>query len=372
MKGQKPAQRAASGGGIQSFDDGGDVGPSSDPTQQIADAGAPPPDSAAPITMNVTDLNTGDTTQHAITSDQLQSLVSGTYDSYVAHPQETLWQATQRVANKVGSAIANTPTPEGGEINNMTTTPSGVPVTAQPEGWQNRSSPSINPGSVYQGEKVTGNQPGVSPAVQAYNNANPQRQLGSPGEPSVADFERAYGNRMQQNAGLAGRAPTQEEQAAIDKMNEQGGTPNVPEPSGSSQQTETLPNGRTRVTEAALGNPVTETKQETEDIINQNAAQHQQDLAEAIMLKNAGINPGNIGRPEGATTAPRSRQGVPGRQAGQRAPAARAKPAARPPIRAGRTRGPRRVYGSGHAGLGTYQELADGTAQYLGPQNMTG
>jgi hypothetical protein len=33
---------------------------------------------------------------------------------------------------------------------------------------------------------------------------------------------------------------------------------------------------------------------------------------------------------------------------------------------------PRRVYGHGHAGLGTYQEMADGSAQYLGPQNLTG
>ena len=33
---------------------------------------------------------------------------------------------------------------------------------------------------------------------------------------------------------------------------------------------------------------------------------------------------------------------------------------------------PRRVFGRGHAGLGTYQEMPDGTAQYLGPQNLTG
>jgi hypothetical protein len=30
------------------------------------------------------------------------------------------------------------------------------------------------------------------------------------------------------------------------------------------------------------------------------------------------------------------------------------------------------VYGRGHAGLGTYQEMANGQAQYLGPQNLTG
>ena len=33
---------------------------------------------------------------------------------------------------------------------------------------------------------------------------------------------------------------------------------------------------------------------------------------------------------------------------------------------------PRRVYGRGHAGLGTYQEMPNGQALFLGAQDVTG
>jgi hypothetical protein len=75
-----PAQSAARGGSIQSFEDAGGVqDPSAiDPTQQMADAGAPTQapasDAQTPITMDI------DGAQHAITSDQLQNLVSQPFD----------------------------------------------------------------------------------------------------------------------------------------------------------------------------------------------------------------------------------------------------------------------------------------------------
>src|SRR5208282_5456749 len=262
--------------------------PSSAPT---SDTQAPASDTQGPINMVVTDPQTGAQTGHAITSDQLQSLVSQPFDETMkSRDPGSAWDRLVQTLSAAGRSIANTPTPEGGEIG-----------TNIPEQWQARSNPAINPGAAMAGEKVTGNQPGVSPAAQAYNAANPQRQLGSPGEPSVSDYERAYGNSMQSRAGLAGRPPKPQEQAAIDKMNEQGGTPDQAmidrlSPRGEAQQTETLPNDRTRVIEAALHNPVSEQNQEQEDIIAQNAQQHQQDIAEALMLKNQGINPGNIER----------------------------------------------------------------------------
>ena len=91
LKGKgKPTNKAARGGAIQAFDDGGDV--NSDPTQQLADAGAP-------ITMDVTDLQNGQTQSQDITPDQLQSLTSGTFDSYIGHPEDTLTQALQRASH---------------------------------------------------------------------------------------------------------------------------------------------------------------------------------------------------------------------------------------------------------------------------------
>ena len=94
----KPTNRAARGGVIQALDDGGDVGSDaggdggSNPTQQLADAGAP-------ITMDVTNLQNGQTQSQDITPDQLQSLTSGTFDSYIAHPEDTLTQALQRASH---------------------------------------------------------------------------------------------------------------------------------------------------------------------------------------------------------------------------------------------------------------------------------
>jgi len=367
----KPTQKTEAGGSIQSFQDAGSVGPpdpgAPDPTQQMADAGAPSQapasdDQTGSITMAVTDPQSGSTSQHAITSDQLQALVSQPFDQTLkaSSDNRSAWENLVRTLQQAGQSIINTPTPEGGELGTRTT-PSGVTTSAYPEGWNRRSDRAVNPGAASAGEPVINNRPGISDPAQTYNAANPQRQLGSPGEPSVADYDRAYGNRMQQNAGLAGRQPNAQEKAAIDKMNEQGGTPEVTASKGAGEQTEALPGGGTRVTEAALHNPRQEQEQEISDVEDWQDRQHARDLSEAIMLKNAGVNPGNIaaggGRPARSTGA---RAAKAPRGGGARGGGGRSSHA------------PRRVYGRGHAGLGTYQEMADGTAQYLGPQNLTG
>jgi hypothetical protein len=384
-----PAQSAARGGSIQSFEDAGGVqDPSAiDPTQQMADAGAPTQapasDAQTPITMDI------DGAQHAITSDQLQNLVSQPFDQLIQNPQKALssWQQIkQSLSNAgnqlVGQQMKNAMTPSGTEIgfggNGNPNEDNIIPK----ENWGARSDRAINSGSGDQGEPVTGNAPGVSPAAQAYNAANPQQQLGSPGQPSVADYDRAYGNSMQSRAGLAGRPANPQEKAAIDKMNEQGGTPDIPAPQGEAQQTETLPNGQKRVTEAALGNPKAETQKEAEDIQDQIASEHAQSLGDAVFLKNQGINPGNA-LTQGVGRASRTSSGQPtrtggGGQRGQPTRAASAPKAPKAPRAASAPkapkapRAPRRVYGRGHAGLGTYQEMADGSAQFLGPQNLTG
>ena len=115
LKGKgKPTNKAARGGIIQSFDDGGDVGldvgmsssgsgdTDPDPISQMAGAGAP-------ITMNVSDLQTGQTQSQDITPAQLQSLASGSFDSYVAHPTETLSQAVERAQANAEAGGVNEP-----------------------------------------------------------------------------------------------------------------------------------------------------------------------------------------------------------------------------------------------------------------------
>ena len=59
----------------------------------------------APITMNVSDLQTGQTQSQDITLQDLQKMVSGTFDSYIAHPAETLAQSLQGAFSRPGADL---------------------------------------------------------------------------------------------------------------------------------------------------------------------------------------------------------------------------------------------------------------------------
>ena len=102
LKGQK--QQAARGGGIQSFDDGGDVGP--DPSQQLSDAGAPTQapssDSQAPITATVQPLTGGSPQQFDISPDQLQTLVGTQYDKWLTSAADVLNAAVASPTGELG------------------------------------------------------------------------------------------------------------------------------------------------------------------------------------------------------------------------------------------------------------------------------
>ena len=393
LKGKgKPTNKAARGGVIQSFDDGGDVGPdqSPDPISQMAGAGAP-------ITMNVSDLQTGQTQSQDITPAQLQSLASGSFDSYVAHPTETLSQAVeraqanaeaggvnepiqqsqgsvgQRIGNFIPSAIKN-----AGQ-SNQANAPGEADIsgTIEPD-WSQVKRTGLAPGP----EATTGDQgaaaAGTSPGQPA------------PGEGPMSPFNLPVANK-DRTAVPVGKVTSSALPPATEPINntrdipgteiDKNGVRRVTDP----QAYDDFRNGRTNFDfnttpseqgaqpySSQVGTPQTELNQESAPSNGATPTVNrfgigQESAPQAADIARRGGEAARLSAEQSRAAEPR--QATPSGQSGQRAPAARARQARGRPARG---RIPRRVYGPGHAGLGTYQELADGTAQYLGPQNLTG
>jgi hypothetical protein len=446
LKGKgKPTNKAARGGAIQSFDDGGGVEPDAgttdqnaqyDPINQMAGAGAP-------ITMNISDLKTGQTQSQDVTPQDLQKLVSGTFDSYVAHPSETLAQAVEQAqaTGEAGGVYGPIQQPEGtvgsrlrklvpSAIMNAGQSNQGNPPgeadisgTTQPNWTQTKQAglPGGTPGSELstspgQPSPNEAAQMGQSTAGISATSPGGQLQLGehgeigsttSPGQPTPGEARQIAANS---NWGPIDTTPdtgiqvwnaktgkwddsTPEEYDAIRGKNP--ATPvRIPDPANPdswktvttayfNQNYRDIVNPGPREKPAVTGgqpdvtygagerttNPVETEGPETNSGINVNRyGVNQGNALQAQRSAEAGqaaIPSRNDGGGEGAAEGAAATRGA--RQAAPRAQ--RAAPRARAPRAA---RSPRRVYGRGHAGLGTYQEMADGTAQYLGPQNLTG
>ena len=435
LKGKgKPTNQAARGGAIQAFDDGGDVNP--DPTQQLADAGAP-------ITMDVLDLQNGQTQNQDITPDQLQSLTSGTFDSYVAHPTETLSQAVeraqttgeeggiygpiQRPQGTVGErlrTLAPAPLKDLGQ-NNQGNPPGEADIsgTMQPNFTQERGAV----GAASRGELTTmPGQPSPGEAAQmgretagiSATSPGGQMQLGehgqpgtttSPGQPTPGEGREISANP---NWGPIDTTPD----TGIQVWNSQTGKWEDSTPEAYDAIRGKDPNAPVRIPDPAnpdawktvstayfnqnyrqITNPGPQQKPPAsggagKPDVTYGAADR---TTEPVDLEDEGRQPatapnvvrygiGQSNAIQAARTAEAGEAAIPAARGGGGNAAARGAQATRPargsrparatrPARAARpTRAPRRVYGRGHAGLGTYQELADGTAQYLGPQNLTG
>ena len=408
------APSAARGGIIQSFDDGGDVGldvdmsssgsgdTDPDPISQMAGAGAP-------ITMNVSDLQTGQTQSQDITPAQLQSLASGSFDSYVAHPTETLSQAVeraqanaeaggvnepiqqsqgsvgQRIGNFIPSAIKN-----AGQ-SNQANAPGEADIsgTIEPD-WSQVKRTGLAPGP----EATTGDQgaaaAGTSPGQPA------------PGEGPMSPFNLPVANK-DRTAVPVGKVTSSALPPATEPINntrdipgteiDKNGVRRVTDP----QAYDDFRNGRTNFDfnttpseqgakpySSSAGTPQTELEQQAAPPSGATPNAVRYGMGETNgASRNAIIAAGqenlqqmnqdyarNRAAEERERERERANQSRP--QPTGRGQAARRAPAARQTVRPGRARVPRRVYGRGHAGLGTYQEMANGQSQYLGPQDLTG
>ena len=133
VKGQKkPTQQAARGGGIQSFDDGGDVASTGDPNMDVAigtgapaqtpssdQSSTPAPaadQSSTPITMNVQNPQNGQSTSVDVPSSVLGGLIGNTFDEWVSKPAATImnslkqeWANIKEAANPYQSADYSPP-----------------------------------------------------------------------------------------------------------------------------------------------------------------------------------------------------------------------------------------------------------------------
>ena len=373
------SQNAARGGVIQALDDGGDVGSDaggdggSNPTQQLADAGAP-------ITMDVTDLQNGQTQSQDITPDQLQSLTSGTFDSYIGHPEDTLTQALQRASHtsygpqqgafgnqgQPRSLEAPQPGPPGeGDISSQAPPAwqnkpenfqeSGPQVDVQP-GTQGGSTRTFRPQDAEFGVnnqfsgaptgQVTSSQ--LPPATEPINNTRdiPGTEIDANGVRRITDPQ-AYDDFRSGRTNFDFNKESTE--AGAQPYSSQAGTPqtNVPD-----------------VPPRQPGEPVTVVRANPPGVPG-----FQPETQE-------GGAPGTNSR-MGTISSPALRAGRPPPPGAPQQPSPQMQaPRTSKAPRASRTQmrrpAPRRVFGRGHAGLGTYQEMPDGTAQYLGPQNLTG
>ena len=367
LKGKKP-QQAAQGGGIQAFDDGGGV---DDPTQQISAAGAPSQapasDSQNPITMTVQPLAGGEPQQFDINPDQLQTLVGTQYDKWLTD------------ANSALHAAFASPTGELGGVGHGNAR--SLPDIVQKAQEQSEFSPGVgypetpNTGKLQpENYYETGQQSNVAPGQQGGNGVRTFRPQDAEFAASK-EFAGAPVGKVTSNALPPATEPINNTRDIPGTEIDKNGVRHVIDPEAYDDyrrgltnfdfHTEPTEQGATPYSSQA-GTPQTnlptdETRGPDEPVNTIRAGMTPQQAKsnitpqiEANASTERGVNPA-VGGPKGGIRA--------------RTPQPRA--ASTPHLR-GVRRGPRRIYGRGHAGLGTYQEMADGSAQFLGPQNLTG
>ena len=420
LKGQK--QQAARGGGIQSFDDGGDVGP--DPSQQLSDAGAPSQapssDSQAPITMQATDLQSGQTAAQDITPQQLNTILGQTYDNILQIPQQSQGSLEDRL-EKFFPGLAGVE--RGGQYS-----PPGegdIASQAQPDWGKLRQTglPGGTPGenfSTSPGQPTPDEEAQIGQSTTGISGENPYNKSGlSSGQPTP---EEARGIAANQNWGPVGERPAPEIQVwnpdtgKWDRMAPEeydamsGKDPTIPvkimDPNSPGQwktiSTQDFNNNFETITQRY---PTRGTKLDMSGgtaggggqptviragVPNNASAGERQNLIRAGQQSSSDLNQRMIQSTAAASQREQeamSQQGETERTAMQiRA----AKEGGGSGGGGGGTSGrrrrrrrfatggavpndqPRRVYGRGHAGLGTYQEMPNGQALFLGAQDVTG
>ena len=443
------SQNAALGGGIQSFDDGGDVsaegdtdnGPNpatntqgSDPISQMADAGAP-------ITMNVSDLQSGQNTSMDITPQQLENTILGQrYDDIIQKGQASQGDIGDRIAKFFPGLVSTTRTggaqyspPGEGDINAQTQPDwSTLRQTGLPGGQGNLNTLVGQPSpdeAIQMGNDATtgisgvgsGQQPGLGEHGEAGTTT-------APGQPSPGE---ARGMAANQNWGPIDTTPDKGiqmwnaqtgkwEDSTLEEFDAiRGKDPNapvrIPDPANPDSW-KTVTTGYVNQNFRALQNPGprenapvtggqpdvtygaedrTTTPVDAEGPTTNAPVKVVRGMPPAYpgfapetIEGNFGVNPVSPIQRGPTEPAPRrigGNEGTPQRAARPARAVSRNRPH---PMR--RRHGaidtgqqaaaqggsiqarPRRVYGHGHRGLGTYQEMPDGQAQYLGPHNLTG
>ena len=402
-----PTQGAFRGGSIQSFDDGGDVGPdvgmssADDPSTQMADAGAPSqaPSSDQPVVMTV-DGNSMD-----LSPAQLNGVSGISFDDLMQNAKQAIQKgmaAPDLDKNAEAGGIygqPNLPQEQPSEFSQ------GAGSADNPDwnkikrtGLQGPGSSSTSPGqdTPYEGQGVNpfhlpvANKDNVAapvgqvtssslpPATEPINNTRdiPGTEIDANGVRSVTDPQ-AYDDFRK---GLTNFDFNKEStQQGATPYSSQTGTP----------QTAGGPDEPTNSGVVGVNRFGIDSNINAQDRNRQIAAgaQNSAEMNQRIIQSTHDATAREIAARHEAAESPRAQMKAGGARAAPQRHAAPQRAAPQRRIHRGRHADlntsqaaasggsiqgkPRRVYGKGHAGLGTYQEKPDGSAQFLGPQRLT-
>ena len=408
-----PTQGAFRGGSIQSFDDGGDVGPdvgmssADDPSTQMADAGAPSqaPSSDQPVVMTV-DGNSMD-----LSPAQLNGVSGISFDDLMQNAKQAIQKgmaAPDLDKNAEAGGIygqPNLPQEQPSEFSQ------GAGSADNPDwnkikrtGLQGPGSSSTSPGqdTPYEGQGVN---PFHLPVANKDNVAAPVGAVtSSPMKPADADENAGGPDWLSANQKREIPGTTVDNLGArhVTDMNEythptpsqfdtSGQTPDTGDQPYSSKAGTPQSAGATPPDQPVNAEPVDVVRAAPPHTVGFYPTTHEpgQTLGPGGRgMSGRGSESGNAPEPQPQQQAPQRQQKAPQRQQQapqrqqrqqpQRAPRyrmpqQRARHHRRPYAEGGSVQqAPRRVYGHGHAGLGTYQEMPSGEAQFLGPQRLTG